>query len=163
VSIVHRDAFAWAREDKSAFDVAVLDLPDPRTLSLSRLYTAEFYRLLRARLSAHGVAVTQAGSPMFAPDAFWITERTMAQGWETAPYHAYVPSFGMWGFVLARPPGLRLRQAPYPEGLAYLAPEVWAASQVFDAQTGPRDGPVNRLATHPLPRAYAAGWDAWFR
>ncbi|PWJ18289.1 polyamine aminopropyltransferase [Jannaschia seohaensis] len=163
VEIVNADAFAWARDGGAAFDVAVLDLPDPKNLSLSRLYTAEFYRLLRGRLSAQGVAVTQAGSPVFAPDAFWIVARTMAEGWDVTPYRAYVPSFGMWGFVLARPEGMRLRQAAYPEGLRYLDAEVWAAAQVFDGDTGPRDGPVNRLSTHPLPRAYEAGWDAWFR
>ena len=163
VTIVHADAFAWARAGGTTHDVAILDLPDPRTLSLSRLYTAEFYRLLRGRLSAQGVAVAQAGSPMFAPDAFWIVARTMAEGWDVTPYHAYVPSFGLWGFVLSRPGDMRLRQAPYPEGLRVLTPETWAAARVFDAETGPRDGPVNRLATHPLPRAYEAGWDAWFR
>jgi spermidine synthase len=163
VEIVHADAFAWAREADALYDVAVLDLPDPRSLSLSRLYTAEFYRLLRARLSGWGVAVTQAGSPMFATDAFWIVERTMDLGWDVTPYHAYVPSFGLWGFVLARPEGLRPIQAPYPTGLTYLTPEVWQAAKVFDPATGPRPGPVNGLATHPLPRAYEAGWDAWFR
>ncbi|TFL19770.1 polyamine aminopropyltransferase [Jannaschia formosa] len=163
VEVVNADAFAWAREGGAVFDVSILDLPDPKDLSLSRLYTAEFYRLLRGRLSAQGVAVTQAGSPMFAPDAFWIVARTMDEGWEVTPYAAYVPSFGMWGFVLARPEGMRLRQAAYPQGLRFLSPKVWQAAQVFDAETGPREGPVNRLATHPLPRAYEAGWDMWFR
>ncbi len=55
------------------------------------------------------------------------------------------------------------RQAEYPPDLAYLTPEIWTAAQVFDAETGPRDVPVNTLSTHPLPLAYAAGWDAWFR
>jgi spermidine synthase len=163
VEVVHSDAFAWTRAGQEAFDVAVLDLPDPRTLSLSRLYTAEFYRLLRRRLSAQGVAVTQAGSPMFAPEAFWITARTMDEGWDVTPYHAYVPSFGLWGFVLVRPEGMRARQVPYPAGLAFLTPEIWEAAQVFDPQTGPRPGPVNRLSDHPLPRAYQEGWNRWFR
>ncbi|WP_311200331.1 polyamine aminopropyltransferase [Jannaschia sp. W003] len=163
VEVVHADAFAWVQEPGDAFDVAILDLPDPRTLSLSRLYSAEFYRLLRRRMGAGGVIATQAGSPVFAPDAFWIVERTVGKAFDPAAYHAYVPSFGMWGFVLGLPEGMRLRQARYPEGLEVLTPEAFAAARVFDAATGPRGGPVNRLSSHPLVAAYEAGWDAWFR
>ena len=162
VRVVHADAFAWIGEGTDAFDVAILDLPDPATLSLSRLYTAEFYRMLRRRMSAQGVAVTQAGSPMFAPDAFWIVDRTMATAWATVPYRVYVPSFGMWGFVMGVPAGMRVAVDGLPDGLAVLTPEAFAAARVFDAQTAPRGGPVNRLLDHPLPRAYEAGWGAWF-
>ena len=163
VETVAADAFAWVAEGEDAFDVAILDLPDPRTLSLSRLYTAEFHARLARRMSAQGVVATQAGSPVFAPDAFWIVARTLGTRWDAVAYRSYVPSFGMWGFVLGLPEGMRLRQAPYPVGLEVLTPEAFAAARVFDAGTGPRDGPVNTLADHPLPRAYEAGWDAWFR
>ena len=162
VEVVNADAFAWVREGEAAFDVAILDLPDPKNLSLSKLYSVEFYRLLKRRMSAQGVVVTQAGSPMFAGDAFWIVAETMGAEWSVTAYHGYVPSFGLWGFALGVPEGMRLRMADLPEGLSYLTPEVWRAAQVFDAQTGPRDVPVNTLSTHPLPRAYEAGWDAWF-
>ncbi|MEM7644200.1 MAG: polyamine aminopropyltransferase [Pseudomonadota bacterium] len=163
VEVVNADAFVWIGQGEGAFDVAILDLPDPKNLSLSRLYSVEFMRQLSRRMSAQGVIATQAGSPMFAPDAFWIVAETVGTGWEVTPYHSYVPSFGLWGFVLGRPARMRPRQAAYPEGLSYLTPEVWKASQVFDAQTGPREVPVNTLSDHPLPRAYQAGWDAWYR
>ncbi|MEM8825257.1 MAG: spermidine synthase, partial [Pseudomonadota bacterium] len=163
VDVVNADAYVWISEGDDAFDVAVLDLPDPRNLSLSRLYSVEFMRQLARRMSAQGVIVTQAGSPMFAPEAFWIVAETVATGWEVTPYQAYVPSFGLWGFVLGRPDGMRPRQADYPAGLSYLTPEVWQAAQVFDAQIGPREVPVNTLSDHPLPRAYQAGWEAWYR
>ncbi|MGB3406799.1 MAG: polyamine aminopropyltransferase [Jannaschia sp.] len=163
VEVVTADAFAWARDGEGAYDVAILDLPDPKTLSLSRLYTAEFYHLLSRRMSAQGVVVTQAGSPLFAGDAFWIVVETLAMNGSVTPYQSYVPSFGLWGFAMAVPEGMVARQADYPDGLRYLAPGVWAAAQVFGGDTGPRDVPVNTLSTHPLPRAYEAGWDAWFR
>ncbi|MEM8850171.1 MAG: polyamine aminopropyltransferase [Pseudomonadota bacterium] len=163
VVVVNSDAYVWIGQGEDAFDVAILDLPDPKNLSLSRLYSVEFMRQIARRLSGQGVIVTQAGSPMFAPDAFWIVAETVDAEWESVPYQAYIPSFGLWGFVLGRPDGMRPRQAPYPPGLSYLTPEVWAASQVFDAQIGPRAVPVNTLSTHPLPRAYQAGWDEWYR
>ncbi|WP_371153174.1 polyamine aminopropyltransferase [Jannaschia sp. 2305UL9-9] len=163
VRIVNADAFTWVRDAEEVFDVAILDLPDPKNLSLSRMYTAEFYRLLRDRLSAQGIVATQAGSPMFAPDAFWIVAETLSQEWSVTPYQSYVPSFGLWGFVLARPAGMVSRQAPYPDDLRFLTNDVWAAAQVFDGDTGPRPVPVNTLTRHPLPMAYEAGWNAWFR
>ena len=38
-----------------------------------------------------------------APQSFWCIVRDAAQraGFDVRPYHAYVPSFGEWGFVLA--------------------------------------------------------------
>ncbi|SDZ10016.1 spermidine synthase [Jannaschia faecimaris] len=163
VVIVNADAFTWVRDGEGAFDVVIMDLPDPKNLSLSKLYTVEFMRLLKRRLSAQGVVATQAGSPMFAGDAFWIVAKTLETEWSVTPYQSFVPSFGLWGFVLGVPNGMIPRMADLPEGLSVLTPEGFAAAQVFDADIGPRDVPVNTLATHPLPRAYQAGWDAWFR
>lgn len=161
--VVNADAFAWIGADGAAFDVAILDLPDPRNLSLSRLYSAEFYRMLRRRMSAQGVVAAQAGSPLFAPEAFWIVAATLDGEWDVVPYSSYVPSFGQWGFVLGLPPGMRPRMAALPEGLRYLTRDVWRAAQVFDAATGPRAAAVNTLRAHPLPRAYREGWNEWFR
>nr|WP_092783248.1 polyamine aminopropyltransferase [Jannaschia pohangensis] len=162
VTIVNADAFTYVRDGEGAFDVAILDLPDPKNLSLSKLYTVEFYRLLKRRMSAQGIVVTQAGSPLFATDAFWITATTVGTEWSTVPYQSYVPSFGLWGFVMGLPEGMRPRADPLPDGLRYLTPGVWQAAQAFDAGIGPRDVPVNTLSTHPLPRAYEAGWKAWY-
>ncbi|MBM2577787.1 polyamine aminopropyltransferase [Jannaschia sp. Os4] len=157
VEVVHADAFAWVRDwDGAPFDVAVLDLPDPKNLSLSRLYTVEFYRGLRRALGGQGVMVTQAGSPVFAPEAYGIVAGTVGAVWDAAPYRAYVPSFGMWGFVMGMP-GLAGRQAAYPAGLTHLTPEVWTRARVDVAA-----GEVNRLSAHPLPRAYERGWSEWF-
>ncbi|UWQ17275.1 polyamine aminopropyltransferase [Jannaschia sp. M317] len=163
VEVVNADAFVWVRAAEETYDVAILDLPDPKNLSLSRLYTAEFYRLLARRLSAQGIVVTQAGSPFFAREAFWIVAETLGQEWSVTPYQNYVPSFGLWGFVMGRPAGLVPRMAELPAGLRHMTPAVWDAAQVFDGDTGPVAAPVNTLTTHPLPRAYQAGWDAWFR
>lgn len=157
VTVRHADAFAWVRDWEGApFDVVVMDLPDPRNLSISRLYSVEFMRMLARATNAQGVVVTQASSPVFAPEAFGIVARTMGEVWAVEPYAEYVPSFGMWGFVLATP-GLRPRVVAWPEGLRHASAERFAAARV-----AARDAPVNRLSTHPLPRAYERGWSAWF-
>jgi spermidine synthase len=163
VEVMNADAFTWVRDGEGAFDVVIMDLPDPKNLSLSKLYTVEFMRLLKRRMSAQGVVVTQAGSPMFAGDAFWIVAETVGTEWSVTPYQSYVPSFGLWGFVMGRPAGMIPRMVALPENVTVLTSSGFAAAQVFDADTGPRAVPVNTLATHPLPRAYQAGWDEWFR
>ena len=59
--------------------------------------------------------------PFFAPHAYWTIDATLREvGLKTWPYHAYVPSFGEWGFVLASrsdftPP------ATLPTGLRFLS------------------------------------------
>ena len=45
----------------------------------------------------------QAGSPFSTPTAYWRTVSTIrAAGYAVTPYHVHVPTFGDWGFVLAR-------------------------------------------------------------
>ena len=64
-------------------------------------------------LSPGGRLVVQGGSPYFAADAFWAIDATLrATGFATRPYHADVPSFGDWGFVLAAPSADRLQAEP---------------------------------------------------
>ena len=171
--VVNQDAWMWARQQDAVYDVMILDLPDPRTLSLSRLYSREFYRRLVEGLSPRGLLVTQAGSPLFATDAFWMVERTLAaipsaatpgDNLATLPYHVYVPSFGEWGFVIAAPMPVADRpRADLPGGLRYLTGAVFDAAGVFPPETGPREGPVNTIRDHPLIDAYEAGWAYWFR
>ena len=69
----------------------------------AKAITREFYGMIRRRLAPGGAFVTQSTSPLFSRDAFWCIERTVAAaGFATTPYHVYVPSFGDWGFVLAK-------------------------------------------------------------
>ena len=84
------------------FDLILIDFPDPSNFALGKLYSAAFYRLLEKHLSATGLAVIQATSPYYARKSFWCIVTTMEDaGFKTAPYHAYVPSFGEWGYIIA--------------------------------------------------------------
>ena len=172
VTVINQDAWQFAETSDQIYDVIFADLPDPKNLALSKLYSREFYGLLFERLSGTGVMVTQAGSPLFARQAFWTIEATLAAtqsraapgtGLWTLPYHTYVPSFGLWGFVIAAP-GTRAARAPdFPPGLDYLTPQVWQAAQIFGPDPDRVDAQVNNLQTLPLVAAYLEGWEAWFR
>ena len=135
VHVVHEDAYKYLERGGSLYGVIIADLPDPNNEALAKLYSREFYRLVKRRLARGGVFVTQATSPYFARDAFWCIARTMREAdWKVTPYHAYVPSFGDWGFLLAGPdraPALTGAKLAVPT--RFLRPDSLAALAVFDA------------------------------
>jgi spermidine synthase len=144
--LVLDDAFRWLREaPTAAFDAVVVDLPDPDTPVLARLYSTEFYGLVGRALRPGGLLTVQAGSPYSTPTAFWRTVSTVGSaGFAVTPFHVHVPSFGDWGFALAEagpvPPAAVLSaRAP---ALRFLDAGTLAAATSF-----PRDRP--RLALEP--------------
>ncbi len=101
VEIVHADAFAFLRATERLFDVIIVDLPDPNSVALTRLYSLNFYRLCKKQLKWGGVVVTQATSPFFTRRAFVCIDKTLgAAGLSTLAYHTHIPTMGEWGFVL---------------------------------------------------------------
>ncbi|PIE97476.1 MAG: hypothetical protein CR961_01925 [Polaribacter sp.] len=87
--------------NKDYFDVIIVDLPDPKSVELGRLYSYEFYKLCSRHLRPNGVLVTQSGSPYFATRAFLCINKTMQKaGFSTVPLHNQVLTLGEWGWVL---------------------------------------------------------------
>jgi spermidine synthase len=158
VKVVNADAFKWLEETRETFDVIVVDFPDPTNFSVGKLYTNSFYALLEQRLAASGYAVVQTTSPLLARQSFWTVVTTLESvGLSTAPYHAHVPSFGEWGFVIASRRPWRM-PAAVPDGLRFLSPA--GLPQLFDF---PRDmarlpAEVNRLSNQVLVTTYEREW-----
>ena len=152
--------------------MAILDLPDPKDLAVSKLYSRAFYADLVNVLGAGGLLVTQATSPVYARRAYWTiaatleaTEDRYAENatLQTLPYHAYVPSFGEWGFIMA---GGRLAQEPIrelPDGLTYFAEGEPDGLFSFPPDMARETLDPNTLFDHPLPRLYQEGWSRWYR
>lgn len=102
VEVLNKDAFVWAKNAKKQYDVVVVDFPDPSNYSLGKLYSWSFYSTLKQILTLDGVVVVQTTSPYFAPKSFWCINKTMMEVFpQVDAYHAYVPSFGEWGFSIA--------------------------------------------------------------
>ena len=113
VHVVNSDAFKWLEDGKETFDVIIVDFPDPTNFSIGKLYTNSFYGLLDQRLSASGYAVVQTTSPLVARRSFWTVVQTIESvGLQTAPYHANVPRFGEWGYVIASRRPLNVSRKP---------------------------------------------------
>ncbi|MBB6052690.1 polyamine aminopropyltransferase [Armatimonas rosea] len=165
VTLVHEDAFTYLNKTGALFSVIIGDLPDPNSEALAKLYSREFYAMIRRHLAPGGMFVTQATSPLFSRDAFWCIERTVhAAGFATTPYHVYVPSFGDWGFVLARDSATAPKLTDTKlTGLSvkYLTDELLPTLTVFDADSKPTLVSASTLDRPQVVRHYERGAKRW--
>ncbi len=158
VKVVNADALQWLEESRDYFDFIVIDFPDPSNFALGKLYSAAFYRLIEKRLSANGLLVVQSTSPLYARQSFWCVVTTLESvGFKTAPYHAQVPSFGEWGYIIAG------RQAFTPATIdatktRYLTPETLPGLFAFPADMGRIPAEINQLNNQVLVRYFESEW-----
>ena len=158
LEIVNADAFAWLASSRDAFDAIVIDFPDPTSFALGKLYTTTFYRLVDQHLAAGGLAVVQTTSPLIARKSFWTVVATIeAVGLSATPYHAHVPSFGEWGFVLAGRRPVRTDVTP-PPGLRFLTREGMPALFQFPPDMARVDAEPNRLSDQRLVHLFEEEW-----
>jgi spermidine synthase len=95
VDVVVVDADRFLDRVTTPADVLIVDLPDPNSIELAKLYSREFYRKARRALARDGVMVVQSTSPYHARETFLCIRRTV----ESAGFG----SFGDWGWILATP------------------------------------------------------------
>ena len=189
VTIINEDAFLWAARPvgqvsnlpvpasstapvsgqvenlpHELFDAAIIDFPDPGTFSVGKLYSTRFYRMLREHLSADAVISVQCTSPLVAPKSYWCIVKTLeSAGFHVRPYHAAVPTFGEWGFVLAS-------AAPLPDTF-HLSPKLIGPSRfltdrvlnsLFDLppDLARVEADVNQLNNQVLVHYYDQEWGA---
>jgi len=141
VHLYHIDADRFLDNVSQYYDVIIIDFPDPNTPNLSKLYSRRFYARARESLARGGVLVQQGSSPTLVKESFLTIGRTMrAAGLAAVPYHRNVPTFGDWGFWLARHGGpadeTSLRQdlrslTAITVPARHLTPDVLRASLIF--------------------------------
>ena len=155
--VVTADDFCWLRKTDRRFDVIIVDMPDPDDSATAKLYSTEFYGLVRAHLADDGRVVVQAGSPYFAPKSFWCIASTLREaGLAATPYHVDVPAFGDWGFHLAGTGGPISPTVNAPGALRFLSAEQLTAATVFPLDRRPLDLPPSTLMDPRILR-YAQG------
>ena len=158
VTVVNTDAFQWLQDTGDTFDVIVVDFPDPTNFAIGKLYTNSFYALLDQRLAASGYAVVQTTSPLVARQSFWTVVTSIESvGLRTTPYHAHVPSFGEWGFVIASRRPWRLPQA-LPDGLQFLSVQGLPLLLDFPLDMARVPTEVHRLSNQVLVTTYEREW-----
>jgi spermidine synthase len=163
VKVVNADAMIWIAEDRSEapFDIAIVDFPDPNAYALGKLYTTRFYKLLKRRLTPDAVVSVQSTSPLMARKSFWCINTTLeAAGFQTRPYHLAVPSFAVWGFVLASPRPFDVPRKTLPD-LRHLSDESMTAMFAFPKDMDRVPAEVNRLDNQVLVHLYTSEWKRW--
>ena len=158
VHVINADALQWLEENDERFDFVVIDFPDPSNFAIGKLYSSAFYRLLEKHLSENALAVVQSTSPLYARQSFWCVVTTIESvGLVATPYHALVPSFGEWGYVLV---GRRRYQPPaaYPVETRFLTPAVTPSLFEFPKDMARVDAEVNRLNNQVLVRYFEKEW-----
>ena len=165
ITVHNADAVGFLENAESTWDVIIADLPDPNDAALSRLYAQGTFEMAMRRLADDGAFVTQATSPYHAPDAFWSIAATLRAATANGPvprsvhpYHAHIPSFGEWGFVLVTRQGVDPKTVSLPADTRFLTPEVLPGLFAFPADLARRDVEVNRLGNAVLARYYSEGW-----
>ncbi|MEY4177008.1 MAG: Spermidine synthase [Planctomycetota bacterium] len=166
VRVVNADAYVWLeRPDESPFDAVFIDFPDPNNFALGKLYTTGFFRRLRGALAANAIVAIQGTSPFVARRSYWCIVRTMeAAGFQVAPYHAAVPSFGVWGYALAcaeRRPEPGPIAASVVGQLRYLGNDTLRELFLLPPDIGPLPVEINRLDNQALVRYYEAESRPW--
>ncbi|RZL96775.1 MAG: polyamine aminopropyltransferase [Variovorax sp.] len=158
LKIVNTDAFQWLQQGTDVFDVIVVDFPDPTNFAIGKLYTNAFYALLEKRLSASGYAVIQTTSPLVARKSFWTVAATIESvGLIATPYHAHVPSFGEWGFIIASRRPWRQPEA-LPDGLRFLTAQTLPLLFDFPKDMARVPAEINRLSNQILVTTYEHEW-----
>lgn len=174
VTVFTVDADKMLRNLRGQYEVIVIDLPDPNSVELVKLYSREFYLTLNRLLAPGGMVALQATSPYHAKESFLCILRTIrSAGYRAIPYHDNVPSFGDWGWIVAWNSGEaeseaadrigRLERFAVPErSLRYLTPARLKAALAFGkGALAAESDEVNTLMAPVLLRFYLA--ESWLR
>lgn len=166
LKVINQDAFVWLKEltdsqTQARYDAIIIDLPDPSNYSVGKLYSLQFFRLLHTVMAPHGIAVVQSTSPLVARKSFWCVNNTLeAAGFHATPYHAYVPSFGEWGYVIATE-GIFTPPAQYPAGMKYVSPDTAREMFHFPADMSKVATNIQRLDDQALVRYFDKEWSEY--
>lgn len=175
VKIFNQDAFNFIKQTNNRYSLIIIDLPDPHDTSLGKLYSKEFYEMVKKCLSADGLMITQSTSPYFAKKTFWCIESTLTEVFASVvPYTAYVPTFGQWGFVIASQNLGVSTQEQFIEkiqnriqaeigfgNLLFLTPEVVKSLFYFPKDLQKIDVEINTLDTQVIIQYYEESLKSW--
>lgn len=162
VSVTNGDAFVWLDNSNiEPFDIAIIDFPDPNNFALGKLYSTRFYNLLKQKLKPESAVVIQCTSPLIARRSFWSIIKTLeAAGFSVKPFQTTVPSFGVWGYALAKLQPFETPTKPPAVDLRFLNETSFASMFEFPTDMTMPDGEieVNRLDNQALVRYYETEW-----
>lgn len=155
VTVYNDDAFSFINKAGILYDRVIIDMPDPHNEAINKLYSREFYTMIRKRISENALLVSQSSSPFFTHKTFWGIETTLSAVYDdTLSYHVTIPSFGVWGFNLARVNSKIPTNFRFDVDTKYLNDSTMMAAMVFAKDTQKVDVPVNSIMEPKLYQLY---------
>ena len=163
VNLISQDAFTFLFTNENKYDVIISDLPDPTTEAIARLYSKQFFLMAKRNLTEKGVFVTQSGEIYFSNTVFSCINNTLNEVFqEVKPYHTYIPSFGDWGFIVAKNSAFSVKDLQLlPTELTYLDNEQAQQSFKLPKDIKIAKTKINTL-DHPVILDYfIEDWAKW--
>ena len=155
LTIFNEDAFTFINQAGVLYDRVIIDMPDPHNEAINKLYSKEFYTMIRKRMSPNGIVVSQSSSPFFTRQTFWCIQETLNAVFEnTLSYHINVPSFGDWGFNLARLNATLPTDYHFNIKTRFLDNTTMQAAIIFPKDTQKVTVPVNTIMEPRLYQLY---------
>jgi len=155
LTIYNQDAFSFINKAGILYDRVIIDMPDPHNEAINKLYSREFYTMIRKRMSPDGVLVTQSSSPFFTRKTFWCIQETLDAVFDdTLSYHATIPSFGVWGFNIASVNEKVPRDYKFTIPTRYINDATMQAAMVFGKDIQKLEVPVNSIMEPRLYQLY---------
>lgn len=130
VHLITDDAFTFLKNNIKEYDVIIADLPDPSVDAIAKLYSKQFFGLVKRSLQPNGIFVTQSGEVYYSNTAFSCIKNTVSEIFDhTKTYQVYVPSFGYWGYTIAKNSEIdEKNHRALPSDLKYLTNSVFTNS-----------------------------------
>ncbi len=155
LTVFNDDAFSFINKDGIKYDRVIIDMPDPHNEAINKLYSREFYRLIDKRLADDGILVTQSSSPFYTRRVFWCIEKTLADVYpQTLSYHTALPSFGIWGFNMARKGGEFPEIYEIDVKTKSITDSTMLAALTFDKDLQKIETPINSIMEPKLYHLY---------
>jgi spermidine synthase len=149
------DAFSFINKPGVMYDRVIIDMPDPHNEAINKLYSREFYTMIKRRMNPDGILITQSSSPFFTRHVFWCIENTLSSGFDhTLSFQTTLRSFGTWGFNMAR------NNQEFPKSYKFevetraITSETMAASMVFSKDMSKVETPINSIMEPKLYHLY---------
>ena len=165
VNLICKDAFSFLSNNSYEYDIIIADLPDPTYESIARLYSKQFYFLVHRSLDKDGVFVTQSGEIYFSNTAFNCIYNTLESCFHSIKaYHTYIPSFGDWGFIMAKKkefPKLNFQLIDHIPQLKYLDAELAKFSMKFPNDITFKETKINTLDRPIILNYFLDDWSKW--
>ncbi len=164
VHLVAEDAFTYMFNNTDKYDVIIADLPDPTNQAIARLYSKQFFLMVKRNLKPDGVFVTQSGEIYFSNTVFSCINNTLKSVFPIVePYHTYIPSFGDWGFIIAKNEAINVTKAVgnLPLDLEYLNANQVKQSFIFPRDITIAQTKLNTLDNPIILNYFLDDWNKW--